>query len=355
MSAARWRAGVAFQTDKSLPAYGRLAAAAEHFGFDVVSVFSDLYFQPALPALLAMAATTSAITLGPACLNPFMVHPVEIAGQVATLDMASGGRAYLGLARGSWLGALGVGQDGGPTAVVEAAAVVKALLGGDRGGAQGRHFRLPPGTALHYRPLRPAVPLLIGTWGPRLAALAGAVAAEVKVGGSANPDMAALMRQWVSAGSAGAGRPPGAVGVVLGAVTVVDADGRAARARARTEVAMYLDVVGALDPTFQLPEGLLPRLREALGSSGPEAAGGLVPDEVLARFAFAGTPAEVAVHAVEVLRAGADRVEFGTPHGLDDDGGLELLGARVLPAIREEAAASEAGTREPGTGEAGKG
>jgi 5,10-methylenetetrahydromethanopterin reductase len=28
-------------------------------------------------------------------------------------------------------------------------------------------------------------------------------------------------------------------------------------------------------------------------------------------------------------------VEFGTPHGLTDDRGVELLGARVLPAVRE--------------------
>ena len=50
---------------------------------------------------------------------------------------------------------------------------------------------------------------------------------------------------------------------------------------------------------------------------------------------FAGTPEAVAEHAIELLRAGADRVDFGTPHGITDDRGLELLGARVLPAIRE--------------------
>ena len=70
------------------------------------------------------------------------------------------------------------------------------------------------------------------------AALAGEVADEVKIGGCANPDMVALMRSWI-----GNER----VGVVVGAVTVVDEDGDAARARAAAEVAMYLDVVGALD------------------------------------------------------------------------------------------------------------
>lgn len=341
MSRLPGRVSIAFQTDKRPTDYQRLAAGAEHYGFDAVSVFSDLYFQPALPALLAMAAATSSIALGPACLNPFTLHPVEIAGQVATLDRASGGRSYLGLARGSWLGDLGIDQSGGPRAMGEAIAVISALLSGDREGKEGRRFRLPPGAALRQRPTRPSVPLLIGTWGPRLAKLAGAVADEVKLGGSANPEMVPVARQWVAAGTAGAGRPDDAVGIVLGAVTVVDADGRAARAKARHEVAMYLDVVGGLDPTVEMPAGLLDRVRTTLRSSGPGEAGRLVPDEVLDRFAFAGTPAAVAAHALDVLRAGAGRVEFGTPHGLSDDKGLELLGTEVLPAIREEMAAPQ--------------
>ena len=36
-------------------------------------------------------------------LNPYTLHPMEIAGQIAVLDLATHGRAYLGLARGSWL------------------------------------------------------------------------------------------------------------------------------------------------------------------------------------------------------------------------------------------------------------
>ena len=98
---------------------------------------------------------------------------------------------------------------------------------------------------------------------------------------------------------------------------------------------MYLDVVGSLDPTVKIPAGLLENVGRALRGAGPEAAATLIPDEILDRFAFAGTPDAVADHAVEVLAAGAGRIEFGTPHGLTDDRGLELLGARVLPVIRE--------------------
>src|SRR5436309_1728548 len=72
-----------------------LGRLAEDLGFDVVSVFGDLGDQPPLPALLAIAQSTHRVRVGPACLNPYTTHPVEIAGQIAALDFVSTGRAYL--------------------------------------------------------------------------------------------------------------------------------------------------------------------------------------------------------------------------------------------------------------------
>jgi 5,10-methylenetetrahydromethanopterin reductase len=60
-----------------------------------------------------------------------------------------------------------------------------------------------------------------------------------------------------------------------------------------------------------------------------------IPDELLARFAFAGRPAAVAEHVAAVFEAGASRVEFGSPHGRTDVYGVELIGEKVLPAVRE--------------------
>ena len=137
--------GIGLQGDKPPGAYAALARDAEANGIDVVSVFADLMFQPPLPALLEIAAATSRVRLGAACFNPFTLHPLEIAGQVAAIDAASGGRAYLGLARGTWLGAIGVTQPRPLTALGEAAAVVAALLRGDRAGVDGEVFRLAPG------------------------------------------------------------------------------------------------------------------------------------------------------------------------------------------------------------------
>jgi 5,10-methylenetetrahydromethanopterin reductase len=159
--------GIALQSDKRPGAYAALARLAEAHGIDVVSVYADLMFQPPLPALLEIAAATESVRLGPACLNPFSMHPFEIAGQAAALDLASDGRAFLGLARGTWLGAVGIEQRRPVHALEEAAGVIAALLRHDPGGYAGSTFRLAAGTTLRYATRRPAMPLLIGTWGRR--------------------------------------------------------------------------------------------------------------------------------------------------------------------------------------------
>jgi 5,10-methylenetetrahydromethanopterin reductase len=190
-------------------------------------VYHDLLFQPAIFPLLAIAGVTERVRLGPAALNPSTLHPVELAGQAAALDLASGGRAYLGLAAGAWLDRLGLDASRPVTRVREAIEIVRRLFAGDSSGFGGSCFSLAPGAGFEYEPLRRRIPLLIGTWRPRMAALAGEVADELKIGGCANPRMIELMRTWIGNDD---------VGIVVGAVTVVDENGDAARERARLEV-----------------------------------------------------------------------------------------------------------------------
>jgi 5,10-methylenetetrahydromethanopterin reductase len=317
--------GLGLQTDKPPGGYAALARIAEHGGFDVVTTFNDLWYQPALPALLEIAAATERVRIGPSCLNPFTVHPVELAGQTAALDLASGGRAFLGLAAGAWLAELGLEQRRPVTAVAEAWEIVRRLLAGDRSGFTGEVFSLEPGSGLAYDPARERVPLLVGTWSPLLTALAAEQADELKLGGSANPALVRLALERLG---------PSGVGVVAGAVTVVDRDGKLARARARRRVAMYLRVVAGLDPTVELDPELVTALAARVEAGDDEGAAKLIPDETLDLFAFSGTPDRVAEQAQGLFDAGARRVDFGSPHGLDEQRGVELLVSEVLPRLR---------------------
>lgn len=325
---------VAFQSDKTAAEYAALARQVEGYGFDALSVYGDVMFQPPIGPLLIMAQATARIRLGPASLNPYTLHPVEIAGQVALLDAISGGRAYLGLSRGAWLDSLGIAQTKPVTTMREAAAIVRHLLAKKRAPFDGDVFRLSGYNLLQYDVLRPEVPLMIGTWGPRLAALAGEVADEVKIGGCVNPAMVPVMRGRVDVGAVKAGRGVDAIGIALGAVTVVDEDGAAARRKAKAEVALYLPAVAGLDQTVTVDPELLARIETAVRQGDRQGATLLISDDLLRPFAFAGTPAEIVAHAEAIFAAGASRIEFGTPHGLTDARGIQLLGEKVLPALR---------------------
>ena len=250
-----------------------------------------------------MARVTERIRLGPVALNPFTLHPYEIAGQIAMLDTVSNGRAFLGLAKGAWLDRLGIEEERPLGALKEAVAIICALLAGDESGFEGERFMLAPETKLSYPRTRDSVSLLIGTWGPATARWAGTVADELKIGGSANPDLVPVAREWID-------NP--AVRIVVGCVSVVDEDGDWARERARAAVEPYLDIVAHLDPTLELRKGQAPPLD---------------------RFSIAGTPEEVAARVIELWEAGASRVELGTPQGHTPTSGVDLICERVLPLL----------------------
>jgi 5,10-methylenetetrahydromethanopterin reductase len=330
--AASIRFGIALQGDKTPAEYVAHAELIDRYPFAVVSVYNDLFFQPALGPLLLMAPHLRTAQLGPAALNPYLVHPIEIAGQIALLDMLSEGRAYLGLARGSWLDAVGVAQPRPIRTLREAVQMIGHLLAGKSEAFNGQVFRLAAGSALRYRVQRDRVPITLGTWGAGTARLAGEIADEIKIGGSANPAMATLLRPFIAAGEQSAGRRPGTVGICLGAVTVVDPDRGRARALARREVALYAPVVASLDPSLADAEWLS-RIAEPARLGDVATVAELIPDHALDLLAFAGTSADVTRQVEDLARAGVARVEFGTPHGRDPLDGIRLLGERVLPSF----------------------
>lgn len=326
---------IAFQTDKPINAYGPLAAAAEDYGFAGVTVYNDLLFQPAWLPLLEIARHTRRVRIGPAAVNPFTCHPLNIAGNISLIDEAAGGRAYLGLARGGWLDFLGIEPERPVTALYEAFTCIRHLLSGSTEPYAGQVFSLAGGEPLRWQVYRPDIPFLLGTWGPKTIAACIDQIEEIKIGGTANPGVVPQMRAAIAQAAAQAGRDPAEIGLVIGAVTVVDLDGAAAKKQARREAALYLSIIAELDHSLNIEPDLLAGIKTATAQYDYDRVAGYISDDLLRRLAFAGTPAEVAQQAAELFEAGTNRVEFGTPHGLDSKEGLRLLGEQVLPALAD--------------------
>jgi 5,10-methylenetetrahydromethanopterin reductase len=208
------------------------------------------------------------------------------------------------------------------------------LLTGQSGGYNGKVYQIAEHVRTPYPLPAELPPILIGTWGPKLAALAGEIADEVKVGGSANPALVPKILEHIRRGEQRARRTPGSVGLVLGAVTVVDSDRAMARQAAKRSVALYLPVVARLDPSVTVEPELLERISTLVNQGQPEQAGALISDELLDLFAFAGNPNDIIRQAEALFETGVRRLEFGTPHGLSPQVGLQLIGEQVLPHLR---------------------
>ncbi|MBZ0287999.1 MAG: LLM class flavin-dependent oxidoreductase, partial [Anaerolineae bacterium] len=198
---------IAFQTDKSAAQYIALAKLVDQYAFDAVSVYNDAPFHPGFAALLLMAPYIRGARIGVAAVSPSRVHPIDMAAQIALLAELAQGGVYLGVARGAWLEAHGI-QEVKPSvqAIREAVDGVRYLLSGRSDGYEGQVYRLAAGVRAPYPLPDKPVPILIGTWGEKLSAVAGEIADEVKIGGSANPDMIPVIQRYVAVGEHRAGR-----------------------------------------------------------------------------------------------------------------------------------------------------
>ena len=119
------------------------------------------YFQP-IPTLARVAAEAEGMTLGTGCLLLPLHHPVEVAEQLATLDVITGGRFVFGVGLGYRdVENAAMGQDPKDRVgrLVEGLEVIERLWNGEPVTYHGKHFRLRD-VRISMRPLqRPRPPV----------------------------------------------------------------------------------------------------------------------------------------------------------------------------------------------------
>jgi alkanesulfonate monooxygenase SsuD/methylene tetrahydromethanopterin reductase-like flavin-dependent oxidoreductase (luciferase family) len=206
------------------------AAAAEEAGFAGVWVWDHLRDPGGAPAgvpeslttLAALAEATRRVMLGTLVLNVNLRHPGLVANMVATVQQVSRGRVMLGIGAGGGRELpyaaeqemLDIPVEPDPVRrakVRETIAVLRRLWSGDRTDFEGRHYRLrrPAG---YLRP-EPAPPLIVGGFGPKMAALAGRHGDGFNAPAS-SPLLPDLVRTARDAAAA-AGRDPAALTITV--------------------------------------------------------------------------------------------------------------------------------------------
>jgi len=323
---------IGFSGSKPINNYITLAQLVEQYNFDTLSIFDDLMFKPAWPILFLIAQHTERVRLGPSISNPYLTHPALLAGHAALLDELSNGRAYLGLGRGAFLDFLALETPKPITAVRETIEIVRRLWRGDRTPYTGKVFQATEAAYLQWAPLRADIPLMVGTWGPKMCQMAGELADEVKAGAMWSAPYAHFMWEHITAGAEQSGRDPAEVKLVLGPLTSIAQDRAEARAFARRTLAFYLPYLSPMPEFVGVETAEIERIKAATARGDIEAAAQAVSDLSLDHFALYGTPHDCIAQIERMLdETPVQRIEFGMPHGPDELEAIRLLGEQVLP------------------------
>lgn len=321
---------IRLNNDLPVAEYIALAQAAEAAGFDQFWVSNDLFLRSVPVILTAVAQATTRIEIGTCVVNPYTLHPAEIAMLAATLDEIGGGRFNLGIAAGgaALLKWVGIAPERPLADTRRAIAHINAILSGDTADDW------TPEAYLRFTPRR-RVPVYLGAMGPRMLRLAGEVADGV-LPLLFPPEHFATVRPLVAAGAASVGRSMDAIDLAACIWVSLSDDARAAEAALRDKIAYY----GAgLSPLILARLGVAkadfaPIERAMMTERDPAKARALVTGAML-RIGVVGTARDLIARLETLVAMGARHLSFGPPLGPDPLAAVEQLGRDVLPSFRD--------------------
>ena len=319
-------------TDRPVADYIALAQAAERAGFDQFWVSNDLFLRSAVVILTAVAQATSRIEIGTCILNPYTIHPAEIAMMAATLDEVSGQRFNLGLSSGAddFLGWVGVLPDKPRTAVVETAQAIKRLLSGERAASDGQFLQWSDETYLRFTPGR-RVPIYIGAMSPNMLQTIG----EMADGGLPllfPPEHYQAVMPYIVEGAQRAGRDLASIDVAACIWCSISDDYDAAIDVLKEKIAYYghalspmlLANLGLTRDDFAMIE------QAAMNENNIEKAKALVTEPML-QIGIAGTTRDLIKRLEGLVALGVRHVSLGPPLGPNPVAMIEAVGRDVLP------------------------
>ncbi|HET9015857.1 MAG TPA: LLM class flavin-dependent oxidoreductase [Thermomicrobiaceae bacterium] len=323
------RFSLRLNNDLAVADYVELARVAEAAGFDQFWVSHDLFLRSAPVVLAAVAGATERIGIGTCVLNPYTLHPAEIAMLAATLDELSGGRFLLGIAAGAgeFLKWVGIDQARPLATTRRAVRQIDGLLAARpvEGWAPEAYQRFPSRR----------VPIYVGALSPGMLRLAGEVADGV-LPLLFPPEHYDTVAPLIREGAERAGRSLDDLDVAACVWCSVSEDRAAAEDALRDKIAYYGHALSPLiwDRLGLTQEDFRPIERALMTKRDPARARDLVDDRML-RIGIVGTPEDVATRLEGLVVRGVRHLSFGPPLGPDPLAAVEAIGRVVIPRFRD--------------------
>jgi 5,10-methylenetetrahydromethanopterin reductase len=329
------RFSLRLNNDLTLPEYVALAQAAEQAGFDQLWISNDLFLRSAPVILAAVAGATSQIEIGTCIVNPYTIHPSELAMLAATMDELSGCRFNLGLAAGAadFLGWAGIVQ-ARPLATVRATiSAIRALLRGERVPAEAPFAQWTAEAYLRFSAPR-VTPIYLGAMSPGMLRLAGELA-DGALPLLFPPEHYFGVRPYVEQGMAVRDQRLGELDFAACIWVSLGEDRPAARHALAQKVAYYGH---ALSPLVLERLGLtradFEPIERALVVERDERRACALVDERMLAIGVVGDARDVITRLEPLVQAGARHLSFGPPLGPEPLQALRMLGRDLLPHFR---------------------
>ncbi len=326
-----------FNNDLPVNDYIRYVAAAEAAGFDQFWLSNDLFLRSAPVILSALAMSSERIEIGSCILNPYTIHPAEIAMFAVTLDELSGGRFNLGISSGAadFVRWLGMDFTYPRTRALEAISAINKLTSNQNAAIDGLALKWTEEAWLRFESKR-RVPIYLGAMSPKMLEAIG----EAADGGLPllfPPEHYANVLPHVERGLARASRSLDDIDLAACIWCSISDDKGSAEAMLADKIAYYGH---AMSPMLLAQLGLsqadfepIRHLYHVVGDR--ERARQLVTPQML-RVGIAGT-AETLIERLEGLAAfGVRHFSFGPPLGPDIEAAIEAIGRQIIPRFAQD-------------------
>jgi 5,10-methylenetetrahydromethanopterin reductase len=292
-------------------------------------------------AALALAShVTSRIKLATGATNPATRHPAVVASAMATIQVESEGRAWLGIARGDSAMAY-IGRKPMPLPEFENALVqLQAYLRGEAVDQNGFASRLE---WIQRRELG-KVPLSVAATGPRVIQVAARVADAITFAVGADPSRLKPAIDLARETRSAAGLEPLRLGAYINAVAHPDVETARRLVRGRLGVyarfsAMSRSVMDTLSPADrQVAEDLVEQYDQSSHAASGARHESALADEFVDRFGVVGPSEHVAERLSELIGLGLDHLVVvghgrNTPPEVFAESSQRFC-REVMPAVR---------------------
>jgi alkanesulfonate monooxygenase SsuD/methylene tetrahydromethanopterin reductase-like flavin-dependent oxidoreductase (luciferase family) len=326
-----------------------LVVTAERLGFEVAWAAEHHAIEHTIGAnpltiLMHWGAHTRRIRLGIAVLVAPYWHPLRLAGEVALVDVFTGGRLEVGFGRGAFQYefdrmAGGMPQERGGTYLREMVPAVRRLWAGDYA-HEGELWRFPRATAVPKPIQRPHPPLWVAARDPDTYDFALREGLDVMATPLSKPDaeVESLAGKLAAVVARHAERPRPRFMMLRTTCVYEAADGW------REPVEVAGEHLRVFDGLFFNAAGVVEGFPAPSSPEEYRARGGLSPEGVRTNLMF-GTPDEVTARLRRYQALGVDvycyGASFGLPHKLALRS-LALFAEEVMPRFAEPAPAPAA-------------